>query len=111
VLQPIVRLELEDRSVCTTGQAQHAAPSARALEPHPPVGPDQVAGRLDARVLSTFLIQQTGFQRTEAKTGAVTLMRAIFDTPPAGVLRTSHFAPGKMVIQRFGSAANLNKHA
>jgi hypothetical protein len=39
------------------------------------------------RVLSTFLIQQTGLQRTEAKTGAVTL------------------------IQRFGSAANLNKHA
>ncbi len=39
------------------------------------------------RVISTFLIQQTGSQRTEAKTGAVTL------------------------IQRFGSAANLNKHA
>jgi hypothetical protein len=38
------------------------------------------------RVLSTFLIQQTGLQRTEAKTGAVTL------------------------IQRFGSAANLNIH-
>jgi hypothetical protein len=37
-------------------------------------------------VLSTFLIQQTGSQRTEAKTGAVTL------------------------IQRFGSAANLNVH-
>ena len=38
------------------------------------------------RVLSTFLIQQTGLQRTEAKTGAVTL------------------------IQRFGSAANLYLH-
>jgi hypothetical protein len=38
------------------------------------------------RVISTFLIQQPGFQRTEAKTGAVTL------------------------IQRFGSAANLNIH-
>jgi putative transposase len=38
------------------------------------------------RVLSTFLIQQTGLERTEAKTGAVTL------------------------IQRFGSAANLNIH-
>jgi len=39
-----------------------------------------------ARVLSTFLIQQTGLERTQAKTGAVTL------------------------IQRFGSAANLNIH-
>ncbi|MGH8480817.1 MAG: transposase zinc-binding domain-containing protein, partial [Gammaproteobacteria bacterium] len=38
------------------------------------------------RILSTFLIQQTGLERTEAKTGAVTL------------------------IQRFGSAANLNIH-
>ena len=38
------------------------------------------------RVLSTFLIQQTGLERTEAKTGAITL------------------------IQRFGSAANLNIH-
>ena len=38
------------------------------------------------RVLSTFLIQQTRLERTEAKTGAVTL------------------------IQRFGSAANLNIH-
>ena len=39
------------------------------------------------RVIATFLIRQAGLQRTEAKTGAVTL------------------------IQRFGSAANLNKHA
>ncbi len=38
------------------------------------------------RVIATFLIQQMGLQRTEAKTGAVTL------------------------IQRFGSAANLNIH-
>jgi hypothetical protein len=37
-------------------------------------------------------------------------MRAILGPPPAGVLRTRHFAPGKMVIQRFGSAANLNIH-
>ena len=38
------------------------------------------------RVISTFLIQQAGLKRTEAVTGAVTL------------------------IQRFGSAANLNIH-
>jgi hypothetical protein len=38
------------------------------------------------RVIATFLIQQAGLQRTEAATGAVTL------------------------IQRFGSAANLNIH-
>ena len=38
------------------------------------------------RVIATFLIQQAGLQRTEAHTGAVTL------------------------IQRFGSAANLNIH-
>ena len=38
------------------------------------------------RVISKFLIQQAGLQRTEAATGAVTL------------------------IQRFGSAANLNIH-
>lgn len=38
------------------------------------------------RVISTFLIQQAGLKRTEADTGAVTL------------------------IQRFGSAANLNIH-
>ena len=38
------------------------------------------------RVIATFLIQQTGFQRTEAHTGAVTL------------------------IQCFGSAANVNIH-
>ncbi len=38
------------------------------------------------RVIATFLIRQAGLQRTEAKTGAVTL------------------------IQRFGSAANLNIH-
>jgi hypothetical protein len=58
------------------------------------------------RVIATFLIQQAGLQCTEAHTGAVTLMRAIRGTPPAGVLRTSHFAPGKMVIQRFGSATD-----
>jgi hypothetical protein len=38
-------------------------------------------------VIGTFLIQQAGLKGTEAATGAVTL------------------------IQRFGSAANLNKHA
>ena len=38
------------------------------------------------RVIATFLIQQAGLKRTEAATGAVTL------------------------IQRFGSAANLNIH-
>jgi integrase-like protein/putative transposase len=38
------------------------------------------------RVIATFLIQQAGLQRTEAHTGSVTL------------------------IQRFGSAANLNIH-
>ena len=38
------------------------------------------------RVISTFLIKQAGLQRTEADTGAITL------------------------IQRFGSAANLNIH-
>ena len=38
------------------------------------------------RVISTFLILQTGLKRTQARTGAVTL------------------------IQRFGSAANLNIH-
>ena len=38
------------------------------------------------RVISTFLIQQAGLKRTEAQSGAVTL------------------------IQRFGSAANLNTH-
>jgi len=32
-------------------------------------------GRIVHRVLSTFLIQQTGFQRTEAETGAVTLIQ------------------------------------
>ncbi|MCP3880165.1 MAG: hypothetical protein GY701_17510 [Sulfitobacter sp.] len=37
------------------------------------------------RAVSTFLIKQAGLKRTEAKTGAVTL------------------------IQRFGSAANLDK--
>jgi putative transposase len=62
------------------------------------------------RVIATFLIKQAGLKRTEAHTGAVTLMRAILGPPPTGVLRTSHFAPGKMVIQRFGSAANLNIH-
>ncbi len=39
------------------------------------------------RAISTFLIKQADLKRTEAQTGAVTL------------------------IQRFGSAANLNKHA
>jgi hypothetical protein len=67
--------------------------------------------RIVHRVIATFLIQQAGPKRTEAHTGAVTLMRPIRGTAPAGVLRASHFAPGKMVIQRFGSAANLNKHA
>ena len=38
------------------------------------------------RIISTFLIQQAGLERTEAHSGAVTL------------------------IQRFGSAANLNIH-
>jgi len=38
------------------------------------------------RVIATFLIQQAGLKRTQADTGAVTL------------------------IQRFGSAANLNIH-
>ena len=38
------------------------------------------------RVISTFLIKQAGLKRNEAKTGAITL------------------------IQRFGSAANLNIH-
>jgi hypothetical protein len=38
------------------------------------------------RVIATFLIKQAGLKRTEANTGAVTL------------------------IQRFGSAANLNIH-
>jgi hypothetical protein len=38
------------------------------------------------RVISTFLIKQAGLKRTEAQSGAVTL------------------------IQRFGSAANLNIH-
>ena len=42
--------------------------------------------RIVHRVIATFLIQQAGLQRTEAHTGAVTL------------------------IQRFGSAANLNIH-
>ena len=39
------------------------------------------------RALSTFVIKRAGFTRTQAQTGAVTL------------------------IQRFGSAANLNMHA
>jgi len=39
------------------------------------------------RVISTFLIKQAGVKSTEAATGAVTL------------------------VQRFGSAANLNRHA
>ncbi|MGH8534315.1 MAG: hypothetical protein ACREV1_16770 [Gammaproteobacteria bacterium] len=39
------------------------------------------------RVISGFLIEQAGLKRTQADTGAV------------------------MLIQRFGSAANLNKHA
>ena len=43
--------------------------------------------RIAHRVIATFLIKQAGFKRAEAATGAVTL------------------------IQRFGSAANLNKHA
>jgi hypothetical protein len=38
------------------------------------------------RIIATFLIKQAGLKRTEAATGAVTL------------------------IQRFGSAANLNIH-
>ena len=42
--------------------------------------------RVVNRTISTFLIQQTGLKRAEAQTGAVTL------------------------IQRFGSAANLNIH-
>ncbi|MGI8426108.1 MAG: transposase [Actinomycetota bacterium] len=42
--------------------------------------------RIVHRVIGTFLIQQAGLKRTEAQTGAVTL------------------------IQRFGSAANLNIH-
>ena len=39
------------------------------------------------RALSTFVIKRAGFTRTQAQTGTVTL------------------------IQRFGSAANLNMHA
>jgi hypothetical protein len=39
------------------------------------------------RVIATFLIKQSGLRRAQAHTGAVTL------------------------IQRFGSAANLNEHA
>jgi hypothetical protein len=39
------------------------------------------------RAISTFLIKQAGLKRAQAAIGAVTL------------------------IQRFGSAANLNKHA
>ena len=43
--------------------------------------------RIVHRVIATFLIQQAGLKRAEAQSGAVTL------------------------IQRFGSAANLNKQA
>ena len=43
--------------------------------------------RIVHRVIGSFLIQQAGLERTEAHSGAVTL------------------------IQRFGSAADLNKHA
>ena len=43
--------------------------------------------RIVHRVISTFLIQQAGLKRAEAQSGAVTL------------------------IQRFGSAANLNIHS
>ncbi|MCU0734316.1 MAG: transposase zinc-binding domain-containing protein [Methylotetracoccus sp.] len=45
-----------------------------------------------------------------ARFGAVTLMRAIRGAPPSGALRTSHFAPGKMVVHRFVSALNANLH-
>jgi hypothetical protein len=76
-----------DRSVCPGRRSRYRGPGAWP-------GVRHCAGRVGHRrepaggeqLIATFLIKQSGLKRTEAQTGAVTL------------------------IQRFGSAANLNIH-
>jgi hypothetical protein len=69
---------------CSTANARTGRPGGFLLAAHPHLL-SPVLGIVN-RTISTFLIKQAGLKGTKAQTGAVTL------------------------IQRFGSAANLNSH-
>ncbi len=80
--EKLVAFSCKRRGFCPSCGAQRMVEKAR----HRDVACLARQGRIVHRVIATFLIQQAGLQRAEAHTGAVTL------------------------IQRFGSAADLNIH-